>query len=116
MQLFHFLVSASLLISSSCAGQAVNLACPTSHGTTGNGGSTVTRSVEVMYRSGTTDREKRKIRSALCTTSVKNLGSPDQELLVVQVDDDDALNNALNAIQKNRSVISARLSSKSYIK
>lgn len=111
MNLTDFLVFTALLIPSSCAGQAVNPACPASNGT-----NTVTRSVEIMYRSGTTGDEKRKIRSALCTVSVKNLGSPDQELLVVSTTGDTALNDALHSIQKNYAVITARLASKSYIK
>jgi hypothetical protein len=69
-----------------------------------------------MYRSGTSDSEKRKIRSSLCATSVKNLGSPDEELLVVQVTGGAAFSEALNSLQKNHAVITARLASKSSIR
>lgn len=114
MQLVHFVVFVALLAPSSCTGQEINSACPASNGTTGNGISSVERSIEIMYRGGTTANEKRKIRSALCTISVKNLGSPDQEQVVVKVTSDAALARALKLVQENHAVITARLSSKSY--
>jgi hypothetical protein len=116
MQLIDFVVFVSLLAPASCKGQPINQACPMSNGTKGNGSGSVERSIEIMYRGGTTPAEKRKIRSTLCTTSTKNLGSPDQELLTVQVTGTAALERALHLVQKNHAVVTARLASKSYIK
>ena len=109
------LLSVVLLVPSSCGSQASPSPCPTPTGGTRNDSNAVTRRIEIMYRSGTSDAAKQKIRSALCMTSVRNLGDPNQEQLIVRVLGDEALKKALDSIQKNPVVITARLSSVSHI-
>lgn len=68
------------------------------------------RQVEVLYRAGATESDRNRVRKALRAVSVVNLGDPNQEAVTVDFPNDETAKKRLVAAQKDRAVVSVRLS------
>jgi len=68
--------------------------------------------IEILYRTSASEADRRRVRKKLCAQSVKNLGDPNQELVVVSIPESEQIEKTLNIAKKDPAVIQALCTSK----